>query len=152
MTDHGIRRATREDASEMARLLSPLGYPVDERDITSRWERWSAEGNWALVVPGPEPLVHGVITLHRMFVLHRPKPVGRITSLAVDASARGRGLGRALIEAAEADLRREGCGLVEVTSHQRRIEAHEFYRHVDFEETSVRFAKVFGDPIEGAVD
>lgn len=46
----------------------------------------------------------GAITLHRMVVLHRAKPVGRITSLVVDPAARGRGLGRALVLAAEAAL------------------------------------------------
>jgi ribosomal protein S18 acetylase RimI-like enzyme len=76
-------------------------------------------------------------------VLHRPKPVGRITSLVVDPSARGQGLGRALVQAGEAALVQAGCGLLEVTSHARRTDAHDFYRHLAYERTSLRFAKVF---------
>ncbi len=95
----------------------------------------------ALVVQGEDSLL-GTITLHRMFVLHRPKPVGRITSLIVDSAVRGRGLGRALVEAAEDALLQAGCGLLEVTSHARRTEAHEFWRHLAYEQTSYRFAKV----------
>jgi len=96
-----------------------------------------------LVVEGKTSLL-GAITLHRMTVLHRPMPVGRITSLAVDPSARGEGLGRALMAAAADAMAQAGCGLVEVTSHARRTEAHTFYRHLGYEHTSFRFAKTLG--------
>jgi GNAT superfamily N-acetyltransferase len=96
----------------------------------------------ALVLQGEHSLL-GVITLHRMVVLHRPKPVGRITSLVVDPSERGQGFGRALVIAAESTLIQAGCGLIEVTSHARRTDAHEFYRHIGYEQTSLRFAKDF---------
>jgi len=136
-----IRRAVRADAGEIARLLSPLGYPLTEPDVTRVWGAWVGEGNLALVIPDGTLLL-GVITLHAMRVLHRPRPVGRITSLVVDPSARGRGLGRALMQAAEDTLAGLGCGLVEVTSHARRTEAHAFYAHIGYERTSFRFAKV----------
>lgn len=142
---HAIRRATVEDAAELARLLSPMGYPLTEADVLAVWKPWEAEGNFALVVQGDDGLL-GTITLHRMYVLHRPKAVGRITSLIVDPAARGHGLGRALMQAAENALAAAGCGLVEVTSHARREDAHEFYRHLAYEQTSYRFARVFGEP------
>jgi GNAT superfamily N-acetyltransferase len=46
-----------------------------------------------------------------------------------------------LVEAAEEWMRRKGCALVEVTSNDRRAEAHAFYRHLGFERTSIRFFK-----------
>lgn len=141
--DPRIRRATLEDAAELGRLLSPPGYPIDAGDVAAVWHAWDAEGDFALVVQGKDSLL-GAITLHSMTVLHRPKPVGRITSLAVDPSARRQGLGRALMEAAEDALARMGCGLVEVTSHRRRTEAHEFYEHFAYERASFRFGKDLG--------
>lgn len=137
-----IRRAAESDAAELARLLSPLGYPLTAGDIEAVWRAWSAEGNFALVIEGEGSLL-GTITLHSMVVLHRPRSDGRITSLVVDPSARGKGLGRALMLAAEEALIEGGCGLVEVTSHSRRTEAHDFYRYLGLEETSSRFARVF---------
>lgn len=148
LLDPSIRLATPEDVFELARLLSPLGYPITADDVAAVWEAWEAEGNFALVVEGEDSLL-GAITLHRMHVLHRPTPVGRITSLAVDPSARGRGLGRALLRAAEDALRRAGCGLVEVTSHARRTEAHDFYAHVGYERTSYRFARSLASAADG---
>lgn len=138
--DPSLRLATADDAAELARLLSPLGYPLTAETVAARWEAWAAEGNFALVVEGERSLL-GAITLHRMIVLHRPRPVGRITSLAVDPDARGRGLGSALVHAAEEALARAGCGLIEVTSHARRTHAHDFYRRLAYEQTSFRFAK-----------
>jgi GNAT superfamily N-acetyltransferase len=49
-----------------------------------------------------------------------------------------------LVEAAEAWMEKEGCKLVEVTSNDRRTEAHAFYRHLGYERTSIRFAKKLG--------
>ena len=141
-TTPSIRRAGQPDVAELARLISPLGCPVGPDDVASVWEAFTAEGNFVLVVDGGDSLL-GAITLHSMIVLHRAQPVGRITSLVVDPSVRGRGLGRALMEAAENALAEMGCGQVEVTSHVRRVEAHDFYRHMAYEQTSYRFAKVF---------
>ena len=138
--DPSIRVATVDDAAELARLLTPLGYPTTAEAVAATWETWTAEGNSALVVQGEDSLL-GMITLHRMVVLHRPRPVGRITSLSVDPSVRGQGLGRALVRAAEEALARAGCGLVEVTSHARRVDAHAFYRRLGYEQTSFRFAR-----------
>ena len=83
----------------------------------------------------------GAIGLHSTRTPHRTRPVGRIIVLVVSEPSRNRGFGRLLVEEAERRLAKLGCGLIEVTSHDRLGEAHAFYKHLGYERTSLRFAK-----------
>lgn len=143
-----IRRAGADDAADLARLISPLGYALSAEDVSTRWPAWVAGDNLALVLEEEGRLV-GVVTLHVMRVLHRARPVGRVTSLAVEPAAQGRGYGRALMRAVEEASVAAGCGILELTSHRRRTEAHTFYLHLGYEQTSFRFARTFPEPPEG---
>ena len=141
-TAHTIRPAAEDDAPEMARLLTLLGHPTTVESIVARWREWAAAGNSALVAARTDGSLAGLATLHRMDVLHRPRTVGRITALVVDAPERGQGIGRVLVAAAEAALAQAGCGLLEITSNVRLVDAHSFYEHLGYERMSFRFAKV----------
>jgi GNAT superfamily N-acetyltransferase len=141
-----LRTATPGDAAEIARLLGLLGYPTDAGSIATRWAKWRANGSAAIVAGGQKSGgLLGVVTLFTTIVLHRPKPIGRISALIVDESARGHGVGRALVGAAEAFALREGCGMLEVTSNMRRTEAHAFYERLGFDKSSYRFVKTLAE-------
>jgi GNAT superfamily N-acetyltransferase len=137
----GVRDAALRDARELARLFTELGHAATEDDIVSRWNAWHAGGNVGIVVDGAEGELIGAATLHQAAVLHRPKPIGRISALIVDARHRHEGIGRALVDAAEQMFRDAGCGMIEITSHMRRTDAHAFYAHLGYELTSARFMK-----------
>jgi GNAT superfamily N-acetyltransferase len=136
-----IRAATPDDAPELSRLLTQLGHPTTEAEVRARWDGCSREGSAALVADRGDGTLAGLATIGRIHVLHRPRPIGRITALVVDAPDRGRGLGRALVAAAEARLLDAGCGLLEITSNLRRADAHAFYERIGYEKTSVRLAR-----------
>ena len=85
--------------------------------------------------------VVGCLTTSVMRVLHRPAPVGRISMMVVDERLRSRGIGALLVRAAEEALAAQGCYMVEVTSHVRRIDAHRFYERLGYQRTSVRLAR-----------
>lgn len=136
-----IREANEQDAPELARLLTALGHPTDAEGVRARWHSWKAEGNSALVAARGDGTLSGLATVHKTWALHRPKPLARITSLVVDEPDRGRGIGRALVAAAEKWLADAGCGILEITSNHQRQDAHEFYRHLGYEQTSARFMK-----------
>ena len=135
-----VRRAGPDDAPAIATLLAELGYPFDASVIAERFARLTNPTDAVLLaMRGSEAI--GLATLHATPVLHRPTSVGRITSLVVSATVRGQGTGRALMAAAEALLRDNGCALIEVTSNRSRTEAHAFYERLGYTATSFRFAK-----------
>ena len=140
---HNIRAARLDDAAELARLFSELGHPATEHEIRARWSGWQGDGNVGIVVEGAGSKLIAAATLHRTVVLHRPKPIGRISALIVDSRHREEGIGRALVDYAERMFRDEGCGSLEVTSNMRRTDAHAFYQHLGYDLTSARFLKTF---------
>ncbi|MBK5958658.1 hypothetical protein CCR97_10610 [Rhodoplanes elegans] len=58
--------------------------------------------------------------------------VGRLYSLAVDPQARGRGLGPALLAAAEAEARSRSCRAIRLEVHETNARAIERYRRAGF--------------------
>ena len=139
--NYTIRRAGKGDAAELARLLTSLGHPTTPESISEKWALWQGEGNVALVAERDNGTLAASLTLHHMLVLHRAHPVGRITSMIVDETDRGAGLGRTLVAAAEEIFTEWGCGIFEVTSNLSREGAHAFYQGLGYERTSLRFAK-----------
>jgi GNAT superfamily N-acetyltransferase len=55
--------------------------------------------------------------------------------------AHGRGVGRVLVAHVEERARREGCVQLELSSSDRREDAHAFYRRLGFDDVSRRFVK-----------
>ena len=128
------------DGEAIARLISDLGHKMTADGVRARISSNLAGG--PQLVATEEGRVIGLCGLHIMTVIYRPMPVGRITILEVAEEHRGRGVGRALVAEAERRLREAGCGMIELTSNERLVDAHEFYRRLGFEQTSKRFAKL----------
>ena len=140
MAESLIRPAVAGDAGAVSRLIGQLGYTASPAEVAGRLAAMTAECRLVLVAE-LEGAVIGCLSTSVMRVLHRPAPVGRISMMVVDEGLRGRGIGGDLVRAAEAALARQGCYMVEVTSHVRRTDAHRFYERLGYEKTSVRLAK-----------
>jgi ribosomal protein S18 acetylase RimI-like enzyme len=137
-----IRPATPDDAEALAPLLAVLGYPVGPALLAERLGRLAiADPTGATLVACRGEALLGFATLHATPVLHRPTAVGRITGIAVADEARGRGVGRLLVAAAERFFAEQGIGRLEITSGPTHQAAHDFYRHLGYEDMGVRFAK-----------
>ncbi|HYW14944.1 MAG TPA: GNAT family N-acetyltransferase [Allosphingosinicella sp.] len=138
-----VRPARPGDSEAIAALVSGLGFEAGPADISERLAALGKRREIPLVAD--QAGVVGVLAWHVTAMLHRPKPVGRITMMVVADGERRRGVGRVLVEAAYGVLRAKGCGLIEVTSNVDLSGAHGFYRRLGFERTSYRFAKELGD-------
>jgi GNAT superfamily N-acetyltransferase len=135
-----IRDARPGDADAVARLLGQLGYPAEPPAIVSRLERLAIVGDRVVVAEVGEEVV-GLAHLQVTPAIEYDRPAAKIGALVVDDSHRGEGIGRALVEALEAEARARGCALLFLTTSARRNDAHEFYRRVGLEETGKRFTK-----------
>jgi GNAT superfamily N-acetyltransferase len=135
-----IRPAEPRDGDALARLIGQLGYDASAGEVAERLAAMGAEGRVVLVAEIAGAVV-GCLSTSVMRVLHRPAPVGRISMMVVDEALRSRGIGAALVRAAEAARAAQGCYMIEVTSNLRRTEAHRFYERLGYARTSVRLAK-----------
>lgn len=135
-----VRPARSEDASSIAALLDYLGHPIHPGEVRKNLLALEKTGETPLVAVRGDRVI-GLCGVGKRVVIARPFPVGRITSLVVERKEQGKGVGRMLVGAAEEEMRKAGCKLVEVTSNDRLAQAHAFYRHMGYERTSIRFAK-----------
>jgi GNAT superfamily N-acetyltransferase len=134
-----IRDMTDADAEGVAPLLGELGYAVDPAAIPARLDAVRHEGGQAFVALGDADDVLGVLVVTSHAVLHASGPVAMITALVVAQSARGKGVGRQLVDAAKAWAIQRGCVRLIVTSGEQRADAHAFYPATGLPYTGRRF-------------
>ena len=143
MSNHKVRRAELTDATEIAACLSALGYGTSASLVIERlasFSKSSVDVVFVASVSGHVPLL-GVVSVHLLPLFHAPGLLGRITSLAVSSEARSKGVGKALVAAAEEWAWSEGAQRMEVTSGDHRLAAHAFYQAVGYSLDERRFIK-----------
>ena len=136
-----VRSAVDDDATDIANLLTQLGYPADAGDIPAVLARMRDSGRVEVWVAVAQGKVIGLVTAHVLSVINRRRDVAQLTMLVVDAQARGQGVGRALVLEVEAFARRAGCERLSVTTHLDRRDAHAFYERMGFDDTGRRYGK-----------
>jgi GNAT superfamily N-acetyltransferase len=140
-----IRLARGADAEAINELLGQLGYPQDGQAATAaRIQTWADEPAGAAYVADADDELLGVIAVHICPFFEREGAWSRIVALVVSDRARGRGVGSRLVAAAESFAASHGCLRMEVTSADRRADAHRFYQrrgYTDQAGTSSRFLR-----------
>jgi GNAT superfamily N-acetyltransferase len=135
-----VRPMADRDVAAVASLLDDLGYPTTEDRLRVRCEvdERSASGIFVAEVGGR---VVGCLSLAFTPYFPDGSTLCRVTALVVAPSHRGRGFGAALIAKAVEEGRHRGCSALEVTTADRRADAHRFYEQVGFSRTSLRFVR-----------
>jgi GNAT superfamily N-acetyltransferase len=135
------RPASVADAPAIAGLLEELGYPTDSASAAARIAGFADDSGSTVVIAARAGVVCGLATVHLIPLFHRDGALARITSFVVERSAQRSGVGSALLAACEAYARSHGAGRIEVTSGDRRAEAHAFYEARGFEREGLRMTR-----------
>jgi len=127
-----IRPMTDRDAGEVALLSAQLGYPATADVVRERFRALSRDPDSSIFVAERDDgrlagWIH-VVAQRFLETDHHTE----IAGLVVDTGARRSGVGRALIDAAEAWTRERGCVTVRVRSNMKRVEAKPFYERMGY--------------------
>ncbi|MFI5036302.1 MAG: GNAT family N-acetyltransferase [Acidimicrobiales bacterium] len=150
---------TRRDVAAAARLVAAGTLSPGSEDPDRGNDYWAAveetrRRRGDVLVAEADGEVIGVVQV--MVFPHFQHTGGwcaEVESVHVRADARGRGVGSALLDAAEALARERGCYRIQLTSRNVRVEAHRFYLARGFDQTSQGFKKLLdgGDLAQGPV-
>jgi len=140
-----IRPAEPGDASDVARLLTLLGYPCDRDEAAERIAVIAHDRRQHLLLAEVGGEACGLISLYTLYSLAHGAELARITALVVAPEHCRNGIGRLLLREVELLSRRHRVHRVEVTSNAQREGAHAFYRGCGYACGSLRFVKMLGD-------
>jgi ribosomal protein S18 acetylase RimI-like enzyme len=142
-----IRRAGRDDVGVIVAMLAddPLGGARERIEdplppcYFQAFERLDRDPNIQLMVAQDgEGAVIGCLQLCILPGLSsQGASRGLIEDVRVAAQCRSRGIGEQLVHWAIAEARTNGCKLVELLTHNSRVDAQRFYRRLGFQPSHV---------------
>jgi ribosomal protein S18 acetylase RimI-like enzyme len=134
-----IRLATPEDAADVARLM--IGFrdwqgreEPSDRSIETSVRRLLADPDTQYLLGGDPPV--GILQLRFRHSVWTGTDDAHLEDLFVDETARGTGVGRALVEAALERARERGCARMELDANEANGPAVALYESVGFESWS----------------
>ncbi|HEY0233312.1 MAG TPA: GNAT family N-acetyltransferase [Dokdonella sp.] len=140
-----IRCARTYDAPALAELSGVLGYPATRQQIVARLAAIeTAPAHKLFVAEDADGRVVGWLHAAQCATLTEDDGA-EILGLVVEAPARSRGIGAALLQAAEAWAKARGASYLRVRSRIEREGAHRFYERAGYARSKTQH--VFRQPL-----
>jgi len=136
-----LRRARREDVAAIVAMLADdhLGRARERAEdplppaYYEAFERVERDPNLTLVVAESEGRVVGCLQLAVLSgISSQGGTRGLLEDVRVATDCRSRGIGEQLVQWAIAEAKARGCNLVELLTHQTRVDAQRFYKRLGF--------------------
>lgn len=132
-----IREAGESDLGRVLEIYRDSGLDrlrsLSVEDAGAVFKRFAGYPWYRLYVVEMEGEVVGTYALLIMDNLaNGGAPSGIVEDVAVAMKAQRQGIGRAMMEHAMAECRRQGCYKMSLSSNEIRIEAHKFYESLGF--------------------
>ena len=137
-----IRLAVSADQPEIYSLICAL----EETSFPQEMFAWGfytmlSSASHLLLVAEEEGQIVGLLHLRMEFQLHHCRTVAEIMELIVSREVRSKGIGAALLKAAREQAIQHHCIQFEVTSNQKRKQAHRFYQREGLEQTHIKMTE-----------
>lgn len=146
-TSYTVRHATERDVPEIVALLADdvLGSQrersnADLAPYYAAFARIAVHQNQDLLVVERAAAVVGTLDIAILASLSRQGALRmQVEAVRIARSERGTGLGTAIFAWVIDHARREGCGLVQLTTDRTREDAHRFYERLGFTPSHVGY-------------
>lgn len=137
-----IRLAVSADQPEIYSLICALEETTFPQEMFA-WGFYTmlSSASHLLLVAEEEGQIVGLLHLWMEFQLHHCGTVAEIMELIVSREVRSKGIGAALLKAAREQAIQHHCIQFEVTSNQKRKQAHRFYQREGLEQTHIKLTE-----------
>jgi len=126
-----VRTMEAEDLEQVGALSAQLGYPIAAADLGANLRQLASDGDHCLLVAAEGERIAGWVHAHGVHLVFY-HPFAEVAGLVVAERSQKRGVGAALLAAAEAWARRMGYPEVRLRSGVEREDAHGFYQHLGY--------------------
>ena len=137
-----IRRATLSDLESVYQVICDLeGYQLNFEPFSETFSANLSDDNIIYLIAEINNSVVGFLSMHIQRILHHEKPTCELQELNVLPEFRSKGIGSTLMHEAEKIALQNNLEEVELTTKIYRKQAQEFYIHLGFENTHLKFVK-----------
>jgi GNAT superfamily N-acetyltransferase len=147
-----IRQATEKDIPHILELYRQLAFspppPDTPRPSVEEYQKVFSKmskmpGYRLLVAEEDDTIVGTTVVAVLPGIAHGTSPFAVVEYVVVDENYRRKGIGKLLMDYVKDIAGEAGCYKIMLTSDNRRVEAHEFYRSLGFEASAHGFRFYF---------
>ena len=137
-----IRAIQKQDYPAAAAIWREvLSVPVTDGELAETYAKMAEDDRYATFVAEEDGTIVGLVTTVTALAIGHPGGYTKVNGLGVLPAYRRRGIGRRLLERAEALAVENGTRYVGLASGLSREDAHGFYAHLGYQKTSYWFRK-----------
>jgi len=133
------------DLPAVTLLAEQLGYPSNLQNVSERFNKISSHHDYALFVAKSDTKeIIGWIQINKETMSLIDDAHAEVAALVVNENFRGHGIGKSLLQTAEAWAKENQIKVIRLRSNMKRTDAHRFYLREGYEtsKTSNLFTKL----------
>jgi GNAT superfamily N-acetyltransferase len=145
-----LRLTKGTDVKSIVELLAQLDRPLPkDKYETKKFQKLiksyilssSTKGNRGIILATTDSKIIGLVSFELLERLNQPLREFWIPELVVSEEYRSHGIGKLLIQKCEFIAKRKKCYRIRLESRNDRIDSHNFYKRIGFQQIALTFEK-----------